>query len=160
MKKTFTYTRTLTVAALLLAFTAATAASIKTDDTGKCRKACCRKHKADKEMDQAMRAFNEAMKSLAAGVKAIDAKQLTMQINQAIATAPTVYAKAGRTAFVFATAPKPEGATDESQKINFANLDKEMDQMQEDMSQMDPTLKKEATLNQAIGETVAKLPLK
>ena len=181
MKKVFTLTATLSLAALILVFTAASAANLK-DDTSKCKKRCCKDKEIEKEVKEAVAVINASMKSFVAQMQLPDFS--SAEFVQAFASAPITITKNGRT-FIIVTVAEPnlplaettdfyqknqemdkvqesmsqpdadKNATSD-QKIDFNNIGKEMNNVQENLSQMDSTLKKDEIKSQKKAETILK----
>jgi hypothetical protein len=143
MKNVITLTKTLTLAALILVFAGASAANIKTDDTTKCKKSCCKHKQIQKEVNEATAEVNESMKDFNIVIKAFSSATVNAELEKAFALAPLKVISQGDR-FIFISNVEPVKSTVEAQqKIDFSNLNKEIDKVQENMSQMDPALKKE-----------------
>lgn len=162
MKNVFTLTKTLTLSLLLIVFAGASAASIKSDgdkDTSKCGRRCCKDKESAKEMEQATKIFNDAIRELVVQVRSIDAVKLKSQTTQSFTVLPVKMIKTTN-GFVFAFAPDNNTRAEAKQKIDFNNIDKEMDTVQENMSQMDPCLKKDDAKNRRAAEEILKTGIK
>lgn len=166
MKNVITLTKTLALALLLVAFTAASA-SIGGDDSSKCRTKCC-KVKKNKEYARAMAELKIVLAEAGNDLKQIStivAREVGHNIRVVRFTRPVfAFAEATATAETDATFSVRNEALDmemdavqeelsryetgenksASQKINFGALDQEMNQVQEELSQMDSNLKTDA----------------
>jgi hypothetical protein len=161
MNNVITFTRTVTLAALLLVFAAASANQSDGDkDTSKCKRLCCRKTETEKEAEQILKAFNETMRDIVAQVKTVDAGQMKVELAQAFAEVPVKVLRTNN-GFVFGYARRTRNTCDGAkQKIDFNNLDKEMDKAQEDMTEMDPSLKKDDRKSRKAAEDLLKTGIK
>jgi hypothetical protein len=152
MKNVFTLTKTLALAVLVFAFTGASAANPDGDkDTTKCKKHCCKRKDTDKDADAAMKELNAAMKDLTVQIKAFD--------GTAIKTQAPVKARNVNRIIIVCTAAADEQEINK-QKIDFNNITREMDQVQEDMSRMDPTLKNDEAKNRKAADVILKTGMK
>jgi hypothetical protein len=163
MKNAFTLTKTLTLSVLLLVFAGASASNGKTGDdkdTSKCKKHCCRSKETNKEIQASLKEFNEAMKELAVQMKSFDAAKLKIELVQTMSELPVKVIKTTN-GFVFSYAPEMENnQEDAKQKIDFSNLEKEMDKVQEGMTQMDPALKKDDAKSRKTADELLKTGIK
>lgn len=164
MKKVFTLTKSLTLAALLLIVAGASASTLKSEgdkDSAKCKRKCCNKKGSIKEMDAAIADFNEAMKDFTAQIKTLD-PSFKMQLAQAAAqlSVKKVITSANTYIVVRVADRSIESQQEDKQKINFSNLDKEMSQVQEDMSQMDPSLKQTEEKSRKAADEILKTGIK
>lgn len=126
MKKTITLTKMLALAIMLVTFTTAIAAS---GDDG-CKTKCC-KEKKEKEMKAALAELERAMNKLEAELKTFTAVMITTEVKQSFQNTRIVRV---RPAYVMAFAPAETTAVESKYKINFDDLNKEMDKEQEKMT--------------------------
>jgi hypothetical protein len=161
MKTVITFTRTVTLAALLLVFAGASANQSDGDkDTSKCKRLCCRKTESEKEAEQTLKAFNETMREIAVQVKNMDAGQMKVELTQAFAQVPVKVMRTNN-GFVVSYATRTWNNCDGGkQKIDFNHLDKEMDKAQEDMTEMDPSLRKDDRKSRKAAEELLKTGIK
>lgn len=162
MKNVITLTKTLTLAMLLVAFTAASASFGGSDDST-CRTKCC-KNKS-KEFRQAMNELKAAMKEIETEFRTVTATLQTKQVRVVRFARPMMaFATAGANSqfsvkedgqLDYETMDRQMDSVQEemsrldtedkasAQKINFKALDQEMDQAQAELSKMDAGLKSE-----------------
>lgn len=157
MKSVFTLTKTLTLALMVLVFAGASAATITSDDSSKRKKECCKKQKVDKEVEQAMKELQEAIKELKAELTAINVAEIKAEIAESIAVAP---AKMIRTANHLIVVAEDGPKACKKQKIDAQKMNKEMDQVQENMTQMDATLKNDDAKTRKTAEEILETGIK
>jgi hypothetical protein len=160
MKNVITLTKTLTLSLLLLLVVGASASPVTTgDDTSKCKKRCCKAKASDKEVQLAIKEVNEAMQELSAQLKNLEGAKIKVEV-QSLAQLPVKLIKTTN-GFILSYAPEAETSqVGASQKIDFQNLDKEMDKVQEDMTQMDPALQKDDAKSRKPAEELLKTGIK
>lgn len=130
MKKTITLTKMLTLALMLVTFTTATASF---DGEGKCKTKCCKEQK-QKELTVAIAALEKAMSILEAELKAVAATAVTPKMKRSFTKMRTIKTPAQMFAFAASFEVAEETEADAKFRINFADLDKEMDAAQEKMT--------------------------
>ena len=163
MKKSITLTKMLTLALLLVAFTTASASF----DGDKCKTKCCKEKKnkevaaAIAELEKEMDALKAELQNLPAVIVKTDTRE-ALQVLRTIKLRPSAiiaFASTIETAEAASTVEskykidfsnigkemdqvqeKMTVATDASQKINFCDLENEMDKVQEDLSRIDAKL--------------------
>jgi hypothetical protein len=128
MKKTITLTKMLALAIMLVTFTTASA----TDGDRKCNSKCC-KEKKNKEVMAAMAELEKAMNQLETELKTVSAVMVTREVKRSFAKLRTIPIRPVQV-FAFAPAITEADAVDAKYKINFNDLDKEMDKEQEKMT--------------------------
>jgi len=154
MKKFITLTTTFTAAVLLLVVINASAANTSSDGNEKCKKHCCKKQQGTTvTTDETVKELKEAIKTLVAELKTINTAELAQQVSKVM---PVRIISNGNGIIII----DQEEESKEAQKINFRNIDKEMDMVQEDLGQMDPTLKKDDTQTRKAGEEILKTGIK
>ncbi len=144
MKSVTTLTKTLVLALMVTVFVQASAATIKSDDTSKCKKECCKKHKSDVKVEQAMKELQDVMTEL-------KAELANLNVAEAIAIAPIKVIKTGNRIIVIAG---DEPKVCNKSTMDIQKMNKEMDQVQENMSQMDPTLKNDDAKTRKTAEEI------
>lgn len=153
MKNVFTLTKTIALAVLIFVSAGASAANADGDkDTTKCKKNCCKHKDADKRVDAAMKELNETMKAFTIQVNAFDVVTIKTQ-------APAKFVRNGNRIIRVCTATADEQEINK-QKIDFNNITREMDQVQEDLSQMDLTLKNDEAKNRKAADVILKTGIK
>jgi hypothetical protein len=156
MKSKITLTKLFTLAILLVSFTVVSA-STGGDDS--CKTKCC-KSKKTKTVSVAVADIDKAFEEMEAEIRYItvavtkDVKQSlrTIRYKKVIAPEPPVV--------VIAFDIADDKEVDAKQKINFNALDKEMNQVQEDLSKMDDGLKCDDVKNRKAAEEILKTVIK
>jgi hypothetical protein len=129
MKKTITLTKMLTLAILLVTFATASA----TDGDGKCKTKCC-KEKKNKEVMAAIAEMEKALNKLEAEFKTVSAVMVTTEVKRSFAKMRTITMRPVQVFAFAAAATTGTDAVDAKYKINFNDLDNEMDKEQEKMT--------------------------
>lgn len=158
MKNVITLTKMLSLSVLLLIAGASTASTV-TDgdkDTSKCKHECC-KAKTAKEVKEAMKELKAVMKGLAVQVTAMD---INVEVSEAVAVAPVKFVRKANRVIVSVEPACSKETEVKDQKINFTNLNKEMEQVQEDMTQMDSCLQKDDVKARKSAEELLKTGIK
>lgn len=159
MKNVFTLTKTITLAALLLVFVGASAAIKTGDDTTKCKRNCCKRN-AKSKADIEATAIANVMNNVTVQVKVLDATSLVSELEQSFAIAPVKTIRTANNIVVVKFNEPVKTAEATNQKIDFNNLDKEMEKAQENMSQMDTTLKNDEAKSRKNAEEILKTGIK
>jgi len=149
MKNVITLTKTLILA--LLVTVSVQAAATNNDDSSKCKKECCKKHKSDKQVEQAMKDLENVIVELKAEIAAMNFAEIKADVAEAIAVAPVKVLKTGNR-IIIVTADEPKVCN--KSKIDVQKMNKEMDEVQENMSQMDPSLKSESEKTRKTAEEI------
>lgn len=129
MKKITTLTKLFTLAALLVTVSTASASI----DDGKCKTKCC-KNKKDKELAVAMAELEKAMNKLEAELKTVTVAITRSEVKRTVRLVRPVQAFAFASAFATVVTPAETVSVDARYRIDFADLDKEMDKVQQDMT--------------------------
>jgi hypothetical protein len=161
MKNVITLTKSLTLAVLLLVFAGASAAGAATgNDTIKCKKHCCRNKETEKEVQLAMKGFNEAMKELTIQIQNLETGRVKADVIQTLSQLPVRMVKTTNGFMLSYNIDADETQVNGGQKIDFNNLNKEMDKVQEGMTQMDPSLKRDDARSRRAAEELLKTGIK
>jgi hypothetical protein len=157
MKRNFTLTKIFSLAILLVSFTVASASSGE-DDT--CKTKCC-KSKQAKSISVSVADLDKALEELDAEISYVTAVAISKEVKRSLRTLRfkkvTVTTETPAVFFAFNA---EENNVDAKQKINFNALDKEMSQVQEDLSKMDDCLKNDDAKNRKAAEVILKTGIK
>ena len=129
MKKTITLTKMLVLAIMLVS---ATTAFASFGDEKKCRTKCC-KAKQAKELKIALAEMEKAIRELETELKTVTAVMITSEVKQSLQQLKMISKSRPVNVFAFATAEE-KSTVEAKYRIDFSNLNKEMDTEQEKMT--------------------------
>lgn len=129
MKKIITLTKMFALAVLLVIFTTASA-SFGGDE--KCKTKCC-KDKKNKEVTITLAELEKALDKFEVEFKTTTAVMIRTEIRQSLAKLRTIKVRPVQV-LSFAPAPEETSTVEAKYRINFNDLNKEMDKVQEDMT--------------------------
>ena len=157
MKSKFTLTTLFTLAIMLVSFTVVSAS---TGTDGSCKKCC--KSKKTKAVSVAIAEIDKALAETESDIEYVTAVAVTKNIKRSLKKLRFKNVIVNETpvvmmAFDFTDETKD---VDAKQKINFSALDKEMNQVQEDLSKMDDCLKNDDAKNRKAAEQNLKTGIK
>ncbi len=157
MKRKFTLTKALAILVLLVSFTVASA-SIGDDDT--CKTKCC-KTKKSQSVTISLAEIDKALEELDAELETVTALAISKEVRKSLKTLrlKKIVVTSEAPSFIIAFDGE-ENSVDANQKINFNALDKEMNQVQEDLSKMDNCLKSDDAKNRKAADEILKTGIK
>jgi DNA-binding protein YbaB len=159
MKSKFTLTTLFTLAILLVSFTVVSASTLGDDS---CKTKCCKNKKA-KTASIAVAEIDKALKEMEADIEYVTAVAVTKHIKRSVKALQVkkmiLRPETAVMVMAFDVADETKDV-DAKQKINFNALDKEMNQVQEDLSKMDDGLKCDDVKNRKAAEDILKTGIK
>jgi len=158
MKSKLTLTTLFTLAILLVSFTVVSAAG---SDDDSCKTKCC-KSKKNKTVAVSRAQLDKALDEMEADIKYATAVAVTKSV-KGLKTLRYKNISISNEAPVILMAFENDDeirGVNSKQKINFSALDKEMNQVQEDLSQMDDCLKNDDAKNRKAAEEILKTGIK
>ncbi len=136
MKSKFTLTKTFALAILLVCFTAVSASTLENDS---CKTKCC-KNKKVKAVAKTTVDFNKALKEINAEIRYVTTIGIAKEIKNTLRTIRlekiAFYSEMPSILFEFDIVEE-NNKVDAKHKIDFTALDKEMNQVQEELSKFD-----------------------
>lgn len=159
MKSKFTLTTLFTLVIVLVSFTVVSASTVADDS---CKTKCC-KEKKTKTASAAIAEIEKALEEIEAEMEYVTAVAVTENVKQslkALKVKKMILRQDSPLVVLAFDATDEAKDVDAKQKINFSALDKEMNQVQEDFSKMDDSLKCDDLKNRKAAEEILKTGIK